>query len=35
MPTLPEYTWILALVGFFLAVFVVAQVVARAGGYKE
>jgi hypothetical protein len=35
MQTLPEYTWILALVGLFLAVFVVAQLVARAGGYKE
>jgi hypothetical protein len=35
MNTLPEYSWILALVGFFAAVFVVAQLVARAGGYKE
>jgi hypothetical protein len=33
--TLPEYFWIVALLGFFVAVFVTAQLVARAGGYKE
>jgi hypothetical protein len=35
MDAMPEYTWILALLGFFLAVFVTARVLARTGGHKE
>ncbi len=35
MDAMPEYTWILALLGLFLAVFVTARVLARTGGHRE
>ena len=35
MATMPELTWILALLGFFLAVFLISNGMARGGGYRE
>ncbi len=35
MHTLPEFSYIVLLLGFFVAVFVVSNVVARAAGYRE
>lgn len=35
MHRLPEFTWIVLLLGFFVGVFVVSNVLARARGYKE
>lgn len=35
MQTLPEFTWIVLLLGLFAAVFVVSNVLARTRGYKE
>jgi hypothetical protein len=35
MHSLPEFSWIVLLLGFFVAVFIVSNVVARAAGYRE
>jgi hypothetical protein len=35
MNAAPEFAYIVALVGFFLAVFAVSNLVARARGYRD
>ncbi len=35
MHTLPEFRYIVMLLGFFVAVFLVSNLVARARGYRE
>jgi hypothetical protein len=35
MNQLPEFTWIVLLLALFLGVFVVANLLARARGYRE
>ncbi len=35
MHSLPEFSYIVLLLGFFVAVFVVSNLVARASGYRE
>jgi len=35
MHSLPEFSWIVLLLGFFVAVFAVSNLVARVAGYRE